>query len=138
VAGQRQPAEVIALKIGIPLKGGDDTIGAIGVSGSTTDGDENCAEVGAAKIADQVRSHARTPPSFASSDRLGFVRARPFAVAGGNEVLAAGVPQNLIRAPPSGSRQRPNAVLKPVCAFYANQLCWSHDSSVTRALLLPH
>jgi uncharacterized protein GlcG (DUF336 family) len=38
-----------------PFKVGNDTIGAIGVSGSTTDGDENCAKVGAAKIADQLR-----------------------------------------------------------------------------------
>src|SRR6201981_3080994 len=42
VAGQRQLAEVIPLKGGIPFKVGNETIGAIGVSGSTTDGDENC------------------------------------------------------------------------------------------------
>jgi uncharacterized protein GlcG (DUF336 family) len=55
VAGQRQLAEVIPLKGGIPMKIGAETIGAIGVSGSSTDGDENCAKAGVAKIADQLK-----------------------------------------------------------------------------------
>jgi uncharacterized protein GlcG (DUF336 family) len=54
-AGQRQLAEVIPLKGGIPFKIGNETIGAIDVSGSTTYGDENCAKAGAAKIADQLK-----------------------------------------------------------------------------------
>lgn len=55
VAGQRQLAEVIPLRGGVPIKLGNDTIGAIGVSGSSPEGDENCAKAGVAKIADQLR-----------------------------------------------------------------------------------
>jgi uncharacterized protein GlcG (DUF336 family) len=32
-----------------------DTNGAVGTSGSTSEGDENCAEVGAARMADQLK-----------------------------------------------------------------------------------
>src|SRR5438477_12642534 len=42
LAGQRQLAEVIPLRGGVPVKIGNDTIGAIGVSGSSSEGDENC------------------------------------------------------------------------------------------------
>jgi uncharacterized protein GlcG (DUF336 family) len=55
VAGQRQLADVIPLRGGVPIKMGNDTIGAIGVSGSSPEGDENCAKAGVAKIADQLR-----------------------------------------------------------------------------------
>jgi uncharacterized protein GlcG (DUF336 family) len=55
VAAQRQLAEVIPLKGGIPMKIGNETIGAIGVSGSSTDGDENCAKAGVARITDQLK-----------------------------------------------------------------------------------
>ena len=43
LAGQRQLEHVIALRGGVPIKVGDDTIGAVGVSGSTSGGDEACA-----------------------------------------------------------------------------------------------
>ena len=36
LAGQRQLEHVIALRGGVPIKVGDDTIGAVGVSGSTS------------------------------------------------------------------------------------------------------
>jgi uncharacterized protein GlcG (DUF336 family) len=55
ISAQRSLAEVIPLKGGIPMKVGNETIGAIGVSGSSTDGDENCAKAGVAKIADQLK-----------------------------------------------------------------------------------
>ena len=37
------------------MKVGNATIGAIGVSGSSTDGDENCAKAGVAKIVDRLK-----------------------------------------------------------------------------------
>jgi uncharacterized protein GlcG (DUF336 family) len=55
IAGQRQLAHVIALRGGVPIKVGDDTIGAVGVSGSTSVGDEACAMAGVAKVADQLK-----------------------------------------------------------------------------------
>jgi uncharacterized protein GlcG (DUF336 family) len=55
LAAQRQLEHVIALKGGVPIKVGDDTIGAVGVSGSTSGGDEACAMAGVAKVADQLK-----------------------------------------------------------------------------------
>jgi uncharacterized protein GlcG (DUF336 family) len=55
LAAQRQLEYVIALKCGVPIKVGDDTIGAVGVSGSTSGGDEACAMAGVAKVADQLK-----------------------------------------------------------------------------------
>jgi uncharacterized protein GlcG (DUF336 family) len=55
LAGQRQLEHVIALRGGIPIKVGDETIGAVGVSGSTSTGDEACAVAGLAKVADQLK-----------------------------------------------------------------------------------
>jgi uncharacterized protein GlcG (DUF336 family) len=55
VAGQRQLADVIPLRGGIPFKVGNDTIGAIGVSGSSVQGDEDCAKAGLAAVADQLK-----------------------------------------------------------------------------------
>jgi len=55
LAGQRQLEHVIALKGGVPIKVGDDTIGAVGVSGSTSGGDEACAIAGVAQVADQLK-----------------------------------------------------------------------------------
>jgi uncharacterized protein GlcG (DUF336 family) len=55
LAGQRQLEHVIPLKGGIPIKDGDETIGAVGVSGSTSGGDEACAIAGVAKVADQLK-----------------------------------------------------------------------------------
>ena len=55
VDAQRELADVIALRGGVPIKVGDETIGAVGVSGSSAEGDEKCAMVGLAKVADQLR-----------------------------------------------------------------------------------
>src|ERR1700733_15916861 len=53
LAAQRQLAEVIASRGGVPIKVGDETIGGVGVSGSSSGGDEACAIAGVAKVADQ-------------------------------------------------------------------------------------
>jgi uncharacterized protein GlcG (DUF336 family) len=55
IAGQRSMAKVVPLGGGVPIKVGDETIGAIGVSGSSTDPDETCALAGLAGIADQLK-----------------------------------------------------------------------------------
>jgi uncharacterized protein GlcG (DUF336 family) len=55
LAGQRQLDHVIALRGGVPIKVGDDTIGGVGVSGSTSEGDEACAVAGLAKVQDQLK-----------------------------------------------------------------------------------
>ena len=55
IAAQRELADVIALRGGVPIKVGDETIGAVGVSGSSSEGDEKCAMAGVAKVADQLK-----------------------------------------------------------------------------------
>ena len=55
LAGQRQLEHVIALRGGVPIKVGDETIGAVGVSGSTSTGDEACAMAGVASVVDQLK-----------------------------------------------------------------------------------
>jgi uncharacterized protein GlcG (DUF336 family) len=55
LAGQRELEHVIALRGGVPIKVGNETIGAVGVSGSTSAGDEGCAMAGVAKVADQLK-----------------------------------------------------------------------------------
>jgi uncharacterized protein GlcG (DUF336 family) len=55
LAAQRELADVIALRGGVPIKVGNETIGAVGVSGSTSEGDEKCALAGIAKVADQLK-----------------------------------------------------------------------------------
>src|SRR5262249_4184420 len=55
LAAQRELADVIALRGGVPIKVGNETIGAVGVSGSSSEGDEKCAMAGIAKVADQFR-----------------------------------------------------------------------------------
>lgn len=55
LAGQRQLEHVIALRGGVPIKVGAETIGAVGVSGSTSGGDEACAVAGLAKVADELK-----------------------------------------------------------------------------------
>jgi uncharacterized protein GlcG (DUF336 family) len=57
LAPQRQLADVIALAGGIPINVGNDTIGAVGVSGSTQTGDDACARAGVAKVADQLKTN---------------------------------------------------------------------------------
>jgi uncharacterized protein GlcG (DUF336 family) len=55
LAAQRKLEHVIALRGGVPIKVGGETIGAVGVSGSTSGGDEACAMAGVAKVADQLK-----------------------------------------------------------------------------------
>jgi uncharacterized protein GlcG (DUF336 family) len=55
LAAQRELADVIALRGGVPIKVGNETIGAVGVSGSSSEGDEKCAMAGVAKVADQLK-----------------------------------------------------------------------------------
>jgi uncharacterized protein GlcG (DUF336 family) len=55
LAAQRELGDVIALRGGVPIKVGNDTIGAVGVSGSSSEGDEKCALAGLAKVADQLK-----------------------------------------------------------------------------------
>jgi uncharacterized protein GlcG (DUF336 family) len=55
IAGQRELEHVIPLRGGVPIKVGDETIGAVGVSGSTSGGDEGCAMAGVASVADQPK-----------------------------------------------------------------------------------
>jgi uncharacterized protein GlcG (DUF336 family) len=54
-AGQRSMAKVIPLSGGVPIKVGDETIGAVGVSGSSTEQDEVCARAGVSGVADQLK-----------------------------------------------------------------------------------
>ena len=44
-----------ALRGGVPIKVGDETIGAVGVSGGSSEADEKCALAGIAKVADQLK-----------------------------------------------------------------------------------
>ena len=55
LAAQRKLEHVIALRGGVPIKVGNETIGAVGVSGSTSGGDEACALAGVAKVADELK-----------------------------------------------------------------------------------
>jgi uncharacterized protein GlcG (DUF336 family) len=55
LAAQRNLTDVIALRGGVPIKIGNETIGAVGVSGSSSEGDEACANAGLAKVADQLK-----------------------------------------------------------------------------------
>ena len=55
LAAQRELADVIALRGGVPIKIGNETIGAVGVSGASSEGDEKCALAGIAKVADQLK-----------------------------------------------------------------------------------
>ena len=55
-AGQRQLAEVIPLGGGYPINVGNDTIGALGISGSPTqEADEKCATAGIAAAANSLK-----------------------------------------------------------------------------------
>ena len=55
-AGQRLLAEVIPLGGGVPINVGNDTIGAVGVSGQSQTGDDACARAGIAAVADQLKT----------------------------------------------------------------------------------
>jgi uncharacterized protein GlcG (DUF336 family) len=55
IAGQRNLADVLALSGGVPIKLGDETMGAVGSAGSTLESDDACAKAGIAKVADQLK-----------------------------------------------------------------------------------
>ena len=55
LAPQRQLRDVIALAGGVPIKYRNETIGAVGVSGSLTGGDEGCAMAGVTQAADMLK-----------------------------------------------------------------------------------
>jgi uncharacterized protein GlcG (DUF336 family) len=56
-AGQRMLAEVIPLGGGLPINAGEDTIGAVGLSGAIggQPKEEACAKAGIEKVADQLK-----------------------------------------------------------------------------------
>jgi uncharacterized protein GlcG (DUF336 family) len=55
LAPQRQIADILALGGGVPIQVGNDTIGGVGSSGSSQEGDDACAKAGVAKVADQLK-----------------------------------------------------------------------------------
>jgi uncharacterized protein GlcG (DUF336 family) len=55
IAGQRSMARVIPLAGGLPVKIGDETIGAVGVSGSQTEPDEVCSTAAVDAVADSLK-----------------------------------------------------------------------------------
>ena len=54
-AGQRNLPDILALPGGVPVKIGDEVIGAVGSAGSTLEQDDVCAKAGLAKASDQLR-----------------------------------------------------------------------------------
>jgi len=52
---QRAIDDVLALGGGVPIEAGNDTIGGVGSSGSSQDGDEACAKAGIAKVAQWLK-----------------------------------------------------------------------------------
>jgi uncharacterized protein GlcG (DUF336 family) len=54
-SAQRNIADILALAGGAPIKVGEDTIGAVGSSGSSLEGDDACAKAGIAKAAEQLK-----------------------------------------------------------------------------------
>jgi len=52
--GSRHYTRILALAGGLPIKVGDDVIGAVGVSG-TPGKDDDCAQAGLDKVADQLK-----------------------------------------------------------------------------------
>ena len=56
LSGQRYIVDIIPLGGGLPINIGNDTIGALGISGSPTqDGDEKCATAGIAAAANSLK-----------------------------------------------------------------------------------
>jgi uncharacterized protein GlcG (DUF336 family) len=54
-AGQRDLTDILALSGGVPIKLGDETIGAVASAGSTLESDDACAKAGIAKVADLLK-----------------------------------------------------------------------------------
>jgi uncharacterized protein GlcG (DUF336 family) len=52
--GSKEYTRVLALGGGLPIKVGDDVVGAVGVSGSPGKDDE-CSKAGIDKVADQLK-----------------------------------------------------------------------------------
>ena len=55
LAAQRELAHVTALRGGVAIKIRNETLGAVGVSGSKSEGEEKCALAGIAMVADQLK-----------------------------------------------------------------------------------
>ena len=54
LAGQKEYTRVLALAGGLPIKVGDDVVGAVGVSGSPGK-DDDCSKAGIDKVAEQLK-----------------------------------------------------------------------------------
>jgi len=54
-SAQRDVADILALSGGAPIKVGEETIGAVGSSGSSLESDDACAKAGIAKVAGQLK-----------------------------------------------------------------------------------
>lgn len=52
---QRDVSDILALGGGVPIKVGNDTIGAVGSSGSSQETDDACAKAGIAKVAELLK-----------------------------------------------------------------------------------
>ncbi len=55
IAGQRDLTDILALSGGVPIKLGEETIGAVASAGSTLESDDACAKAGIAKVADLLK-----------------------------------------------------------------------------------
>jgi len=55
IAAQRDIADILALAGGVPIKVGEETIGAVGSAGSNLEADDGCAKAGIAKVADLLK-----------------------------------------------------------------------------------
>lgn len=53
-SAQRDITDMLALSGGVPIKVGEETIGAVGSSGSSLESDDACAKAGIAKVADRL------------------------------------------------------------------------------------
>ena len=54
-AAQRDLTDILALSGGVPIKLGEETIGAVGSAGSNLEADDACAKAGIAKVADLLK-----------------------------------------------------------------------------------
>lgn len=54
-AAQRNLPDILALGGGVPIKVGDETVGAVGSSGGSQEADDACAKAGIAKVADLLK-----------------------------------------------------------------------------------
>ena len=54
-SAQRDITDMLALSGGVPIQVGEETIGAVGSSGSNLESDDACAKAGIAKVADRLK-----------------------------------------------------------------------------------